>query len=90
MTQFGISPDVAYMAGPEALPRANGELVFDAPWQGRALAMAMALSRQPGVGWERFRSLLIAAIAAQPAAPYWESWVTALENLTAEIAAPLA
>ena len=69
------------MDGPEALPRRNGELVFDAPWQGRALAMAIALTRD--VGWERFRTELVAAIRADPDAPYWESWVAALEALAA-------
>jgi hypothetical protein len=27
----------------ESLPRDNGELVFEAPWQARALAIAVAL-----------------------------------------------
>ena len=31
---------VAAMAGDGALPRANGEFVFDAPWQGRQEAAA--------------------------------------------------
>lgn len=74
------------MTGPEALPRSNGQLAFDAPWQGRAFAMALAVTRRPGVGWERFRSLLIAAIAAEPDAPYWDNWVAALEGLAAETA----
>lgn len=76
-----VAPEVAYMTGPEALPRANGELVFDAPWQGRALALALAVTRRQGVGWDAFRSELVAAIAARPGAPYWENWVEALERL---------
>ena len=31
-------PEVTGMTGAAALPRRNGELVFEAPWQGRAFA----------------------------------------------------
>lgn len=32
------------MSGAAALPRRNGELVFEAPWQGRAFGLALALA----------------------------------------------
>ena len=32
-----------------SLPRDNGELVFDAPWQARALAIAVALTGAAGL-----------------------------------------
>ena len=69
--------------GRAALPRVNGELAFDAPWQGRALAMAVLLVERSGRPWEDFRDRLIAAIADDPERPYWESWVVALEALSA-------
>lgn len=69
------------MSGSAALPRDNGELVFDAPWQGRALAMAIGSVQALGVEWEEFRRHLIRAIASDPDRPYYESWVTALERL---------
>jgi nitrile hydratase accessory protein len=72
------------MAGPEAPRRADGELVFEAPWQGRAVAMALGLVERLGVGWEEFRRRLVAEIAAQPERPYYESWLAALESLAAD------
>ena len=41
-----VDDRVGQMAGPEALPRKNGELVFEAPWEGRAFGLAVALSDQ--------------------------------------------
>ena len=41
-----------------ALPRLNGELVFSAPWEGRALGMAIALK-----DGEEFRDRLIIEVA---------------------------
>jgi len=64
------------------VPRRNGELVFDAPWQGRVFALADAVVEQAfGGDREPFRQELIRAIAAEPGRPYWESWTTALEAL---------
>ena len=34
--------------------------------------------------WSEFQSRLIAAIAARPEAPYYESWIAALEALVVE------
>jgi hypothetical protein len=68
--------------GPAAPPRDNGELVFDAPWQARAFGLAAAIVETCFAGdREPFRQQLIAAIAADPTRPYWDSWVTALERL---------
>ena len=36
----------------ESLPRDNGELVFEAPWQARALAIAVALVERLGLPWD--------------------------------------
>ena len=65
----------------EMLPRQNGELVFEAPWQGRVLAMAVGVVRELGLEWDDFRQRLIAAIAEDPDRPYYESWTVALESL---------
>ena len=74
-----LSPEISEMEGAVALPRANGELVFDAPWQGRAFGTAVAAVEALGLDWEDFRVSLIAAIAEQPERPYYDSWVAALE-----------
>ena len=73
------------MAGEAALPRQNGELVFDAPWQGRVLGMALAVVRERGLDWDDFRQHLIAAIEADPARPYYESWTAALTDLVVDL-----
>ncbi len=64
------------------LPRRNGELAFDAPWQPRVFGLAAAVvSHAFGGDSEPFRQQLIVAIAAEPGRPYWESWTAALEVL---------
>jgi hypothetical protein len=64
------------------VPRRNGELAFDAPWQARVFGLAAVLVETRFDGdWEPFRQRLIAAIAADEARPYWESWTSALEDL---------
>ncbi|MCP5025013.1 MAG: nitrile hydratase subunit beta [Actinomycetia bacterium] len=72
------------MAGAEALPRADdGEPIFDEPWQGRAMAVAIETVAKLGVSWEEFRSRLIGAIDTDPHRNYYESWLIALEGLVA-------
>jgi hypothetical protein len=64
------------------LPRRNGELAFDAPWQSTVFALAAAVIEHAFDGdREPFRQRLIDAIAAEPGRPYWESWTAALEAL---------
>ena len=64
------------------LPRRNGELAFDAPWQSIVFALAAAVIEHAlGGDREPFRQQLIKAIAAEPDRPYWESWTAALEAL---------
>ena len=70
---------------PGDVPRRNGELVFEAPWEGRAFGLAAAYVESTGAGWERFRHHLIAAIGVlPPETGYYEAWVGALERLLAE------
>jgi nitrile hydratase accessory protein len=84
----GPRRDVADMAGAAAMPRKNGELVFAAPWEGRAFGLAVALSEQGRYAWEEFRRRLIAQIGAAGAAAdgsgYYERWLAAFESLLAE------
>lgn len=77
-------PDVTGMTGATALPRRNGELVFDAPWQGRALGMALAVVDRLGLPWAEFQRRLIEEIGARPEEPYWNAWLAALERLVVE------
>ena len=80
-----VRPEVRRMAGHAALPRQNGELAFDAPWQGRVLAMALAVVQERGLDWDEFRRRLIAAIESDPTRPYYESWTAALTDLVVDI-----
>ena len=71
------------------LPRRNGELAFDAPWQSTVFALAAAVVEHAfGGDREPFRRLLIKAIAAQPDRPYWDSWTAALEALVEALPDP--
>ena len=42
------------LAGSAPLPRSNGELVFDEPWQGRALGMAVLTVERTGTSWSEW------------------------------------
>ena len=81
------------MTGAEALPRANGELVFEAPWQARAFGVAVGLVREQearlgGVpqppdrrdrAWEREHR-----DSPSDGYKYYERWLAALERLVLE------
>jgi hypothetical protein len=93
------SPSVSEQRSPAAseqlslsgldLPRRNGELAFDAPWQSRVFALAATVVDHAFAGnREPFRQQLIKAIAAEPDRPYWESWTTALETLVQTLPEP--
>jgi len=72
------------MTGREALPRVGADPVFNAPWEGRAVALAVETTARLGLPWDEFRSRLIAAIDEDGDRPYYESWVIALERLVAD------
>ena len=69
-------------------PMANGELIFEAPWQGRVFGMARALADQGAFTWDDFRAELIAVIGAWDAQSedasvyyYYDRFLQALEVL---------
>ena len=68
----------------EGLPRKNGELVFEAPWQSRAFGMVVALNTQGAYDWEEFRRRLVEEIARDPGSDYYKSWLGAFERLMLE------
>jgi nitrile hydratase accessory protein len=77
--------EVANMEGVEALPRKNGELVFDALWEGRAFGMAAALNEQGTYAWREFRDQLVDEITTADASgdesSYYERFLAAFEKL---------
>lgn len=87
MTTATLQLDVE---GPAAPPRSNGELVFAAPWEGRAFGLTMALVDAGAISYETFRTELIEQIAAWEADPpagecysYYGCWLRALERVVA-------
>ena len=76
---------LAELDGAMAVPRKNGELVFEAPWQGRVFGMAVALSEQGAFPWEEFRQALIVEIVAAEARggefSYYDAWLAAFEKV---------
>jgi nitrile hydratase accessory protein len=81
------TPDrrIANMDEQLALPRKNGELVFEAPWEARAFGLAVALNENGLYDWRDFSQGLAAQIATaerhNTPSSYYERWLAALEDL---------
>lgn len=71
------------VADTDGLPRKNGDLVFQAPWQGRAFGLAVVLKEKGAYPWDEFRAGLVDEIA-KGVPEYYESWLNALESLLLE------
>lgn len=50
---------VPELEGAAAIPRSNGEPMFDAPWQSRAFGMVVSLHQAGFFPWDEFKTLLI-------------------------------
>ena len=80
--------------GPAAPPRANGELVFEAPWQSRIFGLTLALHDAGRFVWSEFQAKLIAAIETHEAElrradgegtyDYYGCWLEAFRALAGE------
>lgn len=76
----------AGMEGSLAIPRSNGTPVFNAPWEGRAFGIAVALNENGMYEWGEFQRRLADEIAAaerttDTADTYYERWLASLERL---------
>jgi nitrile hydratase accessory protein len=77
------------ISGPAAIPRRNGEPVFNEPWESRVFGAAVALCERGLFEWDEFRERLIAEVAAADAGRdasaqpslYYERFLSALERL---------
>jgi nitrile hydratase accessory protein len=80
-----INPNISNMEGDLAIPRRNGEPVFDAPWEARAFGMAVALHEKGLYPWRDFSRELAAEIAEAERhdrhSTYYERWYATLEKL---------
>jgi nitrile hydratase accessory protein len=82
------------LAASAPLPRSNGELVFEEPWQGRALGMAVVALERAGIPWAEFSRQLALAVRRHgydpeepAAAAYYAAWLDALEATLREAGA---
>ena len=70
------------MRGDAALPRKNGELVFEAPWEGRAFGIAVAMNEKGLYDWSEFRDRLVAETHQDDrSSSYYQRWLSSLEKL---------
>ena len=93
MTEHHCEPeaDSHVISGPAGPPMANGELVFEAPWQARLFGIAVSLAEAGLYCWDEFREELIYAVGRGDAADqrdrpyqYYEHFETALLSLLAK------
>jgi nitrile hydratase accessory protein len=70
-----------------AVPRRNGEPVFDAPWQSRAFGMVVSMHQAGVFPWSEFKTRLIEEVghADGSGAGYYDHWVAAFERLVADL-----
>ena len=76
---------IATMEAQISLPRENGELIFQAPWEARAFGLAVALNEQEIYEWCEFSAELAATITAaeqsNDPSGYYARWIASLEEL---------
>ena len=84
---MSVQPDrqIADMEGGSALPRKNGELVFDAAWEARVFGMTISMHERQLFAWNEFRDELIEEIGEADRtgsdSTYYERWLEAFEHL---------
>ena len=68
-----------------AVPRKNGELQFEAPWEARAFGLAVALHEEGAYEWGSFSGRLAEEIGRAEQSGedsnYYERWLKALQNM---------
>jgi nitrile hydratase accessory protein len=78
----------ADISSPAAIPRRNGEPVFNEPWESRVFGMAVGLCQRGFFEWDEFRDRLIAEVssadARHEASTYYERFLRALQSIVVE------
>ena len=78
----------AEASGPAAIPRRNGDPVFNEPWESRVFGMAVGLCERGFYDWDEFRERLIAEISSADArhedSTYYERFLRVLQRLIVE------
>lgn len=85
------SSDVSFDAHIDGRPDPGADApTFEAPWQARAFALAVALTDEDDLPWDEFQSRLVEAVDEDVASgnageeAYYRQWLTALERLLVE------
>ena len=77
---------ISGMTGDVALPRRNGELVFEEPWESRAFGLAVAMNERGVYDWPDFRDRLVEETTGDEEheghTGYYQRWLRALERLS--------
>ncbi len=94
VSDSAVNLTIANMEEAIALPRKNGELVFEEPWEARAFGLAVALNEEGVYPWQDFSGGLAQTIAAaeeetaatstessDDSAEYYQRWLASLEEL---------
>ena len=80
---------ISNMDDQTALPRKNGELVFQSPWESKTFGLAVALHEKGLYDWDEFRKALIDEIKQWNSKhnendeewSYYERWLSSLEKI---------
>jgi nitrile hydratase accessory protein len=85
----GLAKRIAADANsPAAIPRRNGEPVFNEPWESRVFGMAVGLCERGLYDWDEFREILLAEISSadsrQEQSTYYERFLRVLQQLIVE------
>lgn len=80
-----LESSISEMRGGAALPRENGELVFENPWEARAFGIAVVLNNQGTYPWRDFSAGLAEEIGSAESSDvestYYERWLASLVRL---------
>lgn len=83
-------PSVMELKDEIAPPMANGEVIFEAPWQSRVFGLARVLCEAGHFNWDEFRDRLIARIndwesnQEDAAYQYFDCFLQALTDVLAD------
>ena len=84
----GPDREITNMDQTLAVPRKNGELQFEAPWEARAFGLALALHEEGVYEWGDFSGQLATEIGqaeqSREESTYYERWLRALEAIAKE------
>ena len=65
-------------------PPIDEDVAWNEPWEARAVALSRVTVQRLDLPWEAFQRRLIAVIDEYPDAPYYTSWLVALERIVIE------